>query len=58
MLNADEDAGLTVMAFDHGDGRPHVLLEPVDVGAVLKPEGRIGMAQAIDAAFIAVCVTF
>ena len=46
------------MAFDHGHRGPHILLEPVNVGAVLKPQGRIGMAEAIDAALVAVCVAF
>ena len=42
------------MPLNHGDGSPHVLFEPIDVGAVLKPERRIGMAEAVDAALVAV----
>ncbi len=56
MLDTDEHAGLAVMAFDHGDRGAHVLLEPIDIGTVLKPQGRIGMAQAVDAALVAVGV--
>lgn len=58
MLDTDQYAGLAVMALDHGDRGAHVLFEPIDVSAVLKPQGRIGMAEAIDAALVAVGVSF
>ena len=35
MLNANENIGLTLMAFDHGDRGAHVLLKPVDIRDVL-----------------------
>ena len=36
------------MALDHLDRRTHVLFQPIDVGAVLKPERRIGVSETVD----------
>ncbi len=58
MLNADEDVRLAIVSLDHCDRGAHILLEPVDICAMLKPEGRIGVAQAVDGALVAVGVAF
>jgi hypothetical protein len=50
----DQNIGLAVMAFDHGDGCAYILFEPIDIGAVLQPEGRIGVSQAAEGVAIAV----
>ena len=57
ILNALENMSLPVMTFNCLNRRAHVLLEPIDVGAVLKPQGRIGMAEAVDAALVAIAVS-
>ena len=35
MLDTHKNSGLAVVPLNHGDGSPHVLFEPIDVGAVL-----------------------
>ena len=57
MLDTHKNPGLAIMAFDRGDRRSHVLLAPIDIGAVLKPQGRVGMAEAVDAALVTVGVS-
>ena len=47
-LNASKHLGLSVMALDHLDGRAHVLFQPINVGAVLEPERRIGVPETVD----------
>ncbi len=55
-LDARQHLGLPVLALDHLHRRAHVLFESIDVGAVLKPEGRVGMTQALDVALSALAV--
>ena len=49
-LDASKHLGLPVMALDHLDRCAHVLLQPIDVGAILQPECRIGVPEAVDGA--------
>lgn len=51
ILNALENMSLPVMTFNCLNRRAHVLLEPIDVCAILEPECRVGMAEAVDRPF-------
>lgn len=57
VLDTHKNPGLAIVAFDHGHRSGHILLEPIDVGAVLKPQGRLGVPQFVDATLVVVCVS-
>ena len=54
MLDAKEQMGLAMSVLNHLDQGTHVLIQPKDIGAVLEVQRRVGVAESVDGAVVAI----